>query len=231
MQPWSEYQETSATFFRELGMDASTNVSLQGVRTKHDIDVLVTFSHGGLDLTWVVECKRWKTKVSKVHVLALRQIVEDVGADRGILLAEHGFQSGAIEATEKSNVSVTNLLELHGSAADTLNRQRLLTFPLRIAQAHHDYWSISKTDRIELGIRTGMDDRGYLGQLVLGAAQDVLLSALADKYPPTGHYSGYQYAWKIENLSDALRWLDREVSELERRLATPEAISRRRLRE
>jgi hypothetical protein len=37
-------------------------------------------------------------------VLALRQIVTDVGADRGILLSEKGFQSGAVEAATLTNV-------------------------------------------------------------------------------------------------------------------------------
>jgi restriction system protein len=225
---WRTYQESAAAFFRELGMNASTDVTVEGVRTSHDVDVLVTFQHGGLDLKWVVECKEWKSSVSKVHVLALRQIVEDVGADRGILLAENGFQSGAIEATARSNVSVTSISDLRDTAAEALNRQKLLSFPLRIAQAHRNYWSISKADRIELGIRTDMDDRGYLGQLVLGAAQDVLLSALANEYPPKGLYSGNREAWKIGNLGKAVNWLEREVSELEARLNTPEAISRRR---
>ena len=88
---WKEYQEEAASFFRSLGLDASTDVTVEGVRTTHDIDVLVKSHHVGFEITWLVECKHWKTPVSKLHVLALREIVADVGADRGILLSEAGF--------------------------------------------------------------------------------------------------------------------------------------------
>lgn len=73
-----------------------------------------------------------------------------------------------------------------------------------------------------------VDDRGYLGQLVLGAAQDVLPSALAEQYPPRGLYSVNRDAWKIADLGEAIVWLETELSELEARLSTPEAIARRR---
>lgn len=73
--PWRDYQEEAAEFFRSLGLDASTNVSVDGVRTTHDVDVLVRSHHAGFDVLWLVECKLWKTPVSKLHVLALREIV------------------------------------------------------------------------------------------------------------------------------------------------------------
>jgi len=83
--PWRGYQEEAAELFRSLGLDASTNVSIAGVRTTHDVDVLVRSHHAGFDVLWLVECKLWKTPISKLHVLALREIVADTGADRGIL--------------------------------------------------------------------------------------------------------------------------------------------------
>jgi restriction system protein len=36
---WQEDQEEAAVFFRSLGLDATTNHTVQGVRTTHDIDV------------------------------------------------------------------------------------------------------------------------------------------------------------------------------------------------
>ena len=84
---WQDYQEEADAFFRELGLEAEADVTLQGIRTKHDIDVLVKTHHAGFDITWIIECKHWNTRVSKLHVLALREIVNDTGADRGILLA------------------------------------------------------------------------------------------------------------------------------------------------
>ncbi len=47
---WKGYQEETAEFFRSLGLSASTNVTLQGVRTSHDVDVLVTIDVAGFSV-------------------------------------------------------------------------------------------------------------------------------------------------------------------------------------
>ncbi len=61
MKAWKQYQEDAATYFRSLGLNASTDVTVKGVRSNHDIDVLVTSHYVGFDVTWIVECKCWKT--------------------------------------------------------------------------------------------------------------------------------------------------------------------------
>src|SRR5690349_4327718 len=85
---WKDYQQEAAEFFRSLGMSAHVDVTLQGARTTHDVDVVVRSKHIGFEVLWLVECKHWKSPVSKLHVLGLREIVSDLGADRGILLCE-----------------------------------------------------------------------------------------------------------------------------------------------
>jgi restriction system protein len=69
---WKDYQEEAASYFRSLGLEAETDVSLKGVRTTHDLDVVVKSRHVGFEVIWLVECKNWKLPVSKLHVLALR---------------------------------------------------------------------------------------------------------------------------------------------------------------
>lgn len=106
---WSEYQERTAEFFRALDMTATTNVTVQGVRGSHAVDVLVAFTRFGIAQTWVVECKHWSTAVSKDKVLTLLAVVQDVGADKGFLVADSGFQSGALRAASNTNLVLTSL--------------------------------------------------------------------------------------------------------------------------
>jgi hypothetical protein len=61
MKDWRICQEDTDSYFRSLGLDASTDITVNGVRTSHDIDVLVKSHHAGFDITWVEECKHWKT--------------------------------------------------------------------------------------------------------------------------------------------------------------------------
>ena len=142
MPGWREYQEEAAEFFRSLGLDANTDVTIQGVRTKHDIDVLVKSHHYGFDVTWIVECKHWKSPVSKLHVLALREIVADAGADRGFILSEAGFQSGAVAASNVTNVQVTLLANLNVTAREQINAVRLRELHDRVEHCNTRYWEI-----------------------------------------------------------------------------------------
>jgi restriction system protein len=89
---WRDYQDQVAQFFRSSGMDAK----VEGARARHDVDVLVEFEKLGIRHRWVVECKPWKRRIPKERVLTLQGVVSDIGGDRGFLLCEVGFQSGAI---------------------------------------------------------------------------------------------------------------------------------------
>ena len=182
---WKDYQEEAAGFFRNLGLDAQTDVTTKGVRTTHDVDVLVKSHHAGFDVTWIVECKHWKTKVSKLHVLALREIVADTGADRGILLSEIGFQSGAIEAASLTNVLVTSLAEARVKSEHDINAMRLRDLYDRLEACRECYWEIPKGARIEHGLRPDVGDCGYSGSTVISAVEDLLARGLRGRYPFT----------------------------------------------
>jgi hypothetical protein len=53
----------------------------------------------------------------KLHVLALREIVADFGADRGILVSESGFQAGAVEAASFTSAQLISLVNLKSRAS------------------------------------------------------------------------------------------------------------------
>lgn len=133
---WKSYQERVAQFFQLLGLEAHTDVKVQGTRTSHDVDVLVKSTHAGFDVTWLVECKHWERAISKLHVIALRQIVIDVGADRGILLSESGFQRGAQEAATLTNVQLASLDDLNQTTSASVHAMRLQDLSDRLFRCH-----------------------------------------------------------------------------------------------
>ena len=183
MKDWKKYQEEAASYFRSLGLDASTDVTVNGVRTNHDVDVLVRSHHIGFDITWIVECKHWKTPVSKLHVLALREIVSDVGSDRGILLSESGFQSGAIEAANLTNVQVTSINEMRKTAGKSINAMRLRELFDRVGICKDQYWEIPKGERIRVGLRPDVGVYDYSGTRVMDLCADLLTRAFRGIYP------------------------------------------------
>lgn len=106
---WRQYQEDAASIFRRLGYETSIEAKVRGARAKHAVDVYVRGQIGGASFSWVIECKAWKSRVPKEKVLALCSVVQDVGADRGFLLSEVGFQSGAIEAATCTNIKLASI--------------------------------------------------------------------------------------------------------------------------
>ncbi|QIA64265.1 hypothetical protein GT360_12425 [Vibrio astriarenae] len=141
---WKQYQESVAHFFKELGLDTEIEAIVHGVRGKHEVDVLVKGNIQGIQFTWVIECKNWKKSIPKEKVMALSSIVQDIGADRGFLLSESGFQSGAIKATAKSNITLTSLQELEEDAKQGLLDSTLGSISWRITKAQTQLRTINK---------------------------------------------------------------------------------------
>jgi hypothetical protein len=191
---WKKYQEEAAKFFRALGVNAETDVAVSGVRTTHDVDVLVKSHHAGFDVTWIVECKQWSSRVSKLHVLALREIVADVGADRGILLAESGFQGGAAEAASLTNVHITSLANLRNTASAEIYSMRLRELYDRLETCREQYWDIPKDQRITHGLRFDFGGLGYSGARIIEIVEDLLKKAFRGSYPVERPYPSELFA-------------------------------------
>jgi len=152
MKPsWKTYQQQAAEFFTTIGLSAAVEEPVQGIRVKHKVDVFVTGKVHGLDLRWVVECKQWSSNVPKEKVLALLAIVQDIGADKGILLSEVGFQSGAIKAARSTNLLLTSIADLKEDLKESMLETiisslhwRLTKVSTRLSALHkiqkeHDY--------------------------------------------------------------------------------------------
>jgi restriction system protein len=226
MPHWKEYQEEAAEFFRSLGLDANTDASIQGVRTKHNVDVLVKSHHYGFDVTWIVECKHWKESVSKLHVLALREIVTDTGADRGILLCEAGFQSGAVEAASLTNVQVTSLAHLNVTACEQISAVRLRELYERVERCSVRYWEIPKEKRIEDDLRQDVGEVGYNGASMLDVCRDMLSRASLGQYPfhceSMASYFTPKLQQEFQSATQVVEVVNELVQELEVRLTASE---------
>jgi restriction system protein len=216
-EAWFRYQEEVAGFFRELDFGAETNVRLKGVRTAHDVDVVVRSTHVGLPLFWLIECKLWPSQaVPKAAVLAFRQIVDDLGAERGVLLSETGFQKGAFEAAAQSNVHLSSLADLKASAHSELTNRRLANLYERYGKAKEQYWDIPKYVRLAYFIMMESVRQGeYPGHATLQFADEVLSKAMRGSYPI---HTALEGPVDVANASEVIQLLERLLGSLESRL-------------
>jgi len=144
---WRQLQEDTAELFRSLGCDAQVEASVAGARAEHKIDVWVHFKKFGIEAKWVIECKDWNSPVPKEKVLALRTVVEDVGADRGILISGTGFQPGAVRAAEKTNITLTDLDGLKETARHDLIGSVLHRIGTRIVELKYGLHNLYTWER------------------------------------------------------------------------------------
>ncbi|HEX5716000.1 MAG TPA: hypothetical protein VF179_07560, partial [Thermoanaerobaculia bacterium] len=86
--PWKTFEKLSlgVHLLRQEGALIEHNEKITGIRTgrPRQIDISVRFKHGYYDYLSVVECK--DTTVTIEHVEAFRTKIEDVGAQKGVMI-------------------------------------------------------------------------------------------------------------------------------------------------
>jgi len=108
---WHDLQQRVATILRESGLVSEVNRSLRLARGKVDVDVYAEDPTSTPPALYLCECKRWRSRVPQSEVQAFRTIVSDAGAHFGLFVSAVGFQAGAFEVVEHTNVHLLSWLE------------------------------------------------------------------------------------------------------------------------
>lgn len=123
---WQQYQIDVGTLLAELGFETEIENKITSARgVTHEVDVSARRVIAGIETLWIVECKLWRNKIGKEKVAALNDICQDLGADRGLLLSEAGFQSGALKHASGRSITLTSIEDLRANAAADLLAMRV----------------------------------------------------------------------------------------------------------
>ena len=197
---WREYQIKTAEFFSGIGLHTEIECEVVGVRGKHEIDVYAAGEFSGIEFKWVIECKAWKTNIPKEKVLALSAIVQDVGADRGFLMSEVGFQSGAIRSSQTSNITLTSIEDLSAITASFATNTLMGKTAWEVLKAKNRLLEIKKkSEAHEYNVERTM----LFGEL--GIIEMMLHEAAENKYPilyPTKGLEFYSFSELIKYAND-----------------------------
>lgn len=112
-----EYEELVADIIAQFPttLDAQLNqttIVLGNVKAvgksgqSHQIDVWVEFRRFGLLYRTIIECKCWDRPVGVEPVMVLAQRMEDLGAQKGVLVTTLGFQSGAYRLASSKGIAL-----------------------------------------------------------------------------------------------------------------------------
>ncbi|MFJ9158570.1 restriction endonuclease [Streptomyces griseoviridis] len=147
---WQKYQQEVSSFLSELGFDTRVDETVEGARAQHDVDVAARMRTPGVDTLWVVECKAWGWRVPKERILTLQGVVDDIGADRGLVFSESGFQAGAIRVTQNTNITLTGLEDFELNFQDEISSTKARILDRRISRLLQEFtavWDMAESER------------------------------------------------------------------------------------
>lgn len=221
---WFDFQENICDYFKSIGFEAETNKTVKGVRTNHDIDVYVHTKFMGQNLTWIIEAKKWKSKVNKLQVLGLRTIADDIGVDGGFIISEKGFQSGAIEASINTNIRLMTFEQLKIITKDFVEDDILKHYEERIILINRRYWSHSKVVRKDYGLRLELGDNTYSVPFIIHITEEAIRSARNKEYPIILETTlKEQYGeQKAENFQQLVNWMNINFNVIDRKVLDAE---------
>lgn len=104
---WKQLQAFTAAILSDCGFHTSVERTIPLVRGNAEIDVYAE-KKAAVESKVICECKHWASPVPQTVVHSFRTIVNDSGANHGFIISKAGFQKGAYEAIEKTNVSLLN---------------------------------------------------------------------------------------------------------------------------
>ena len=113
VKDWRDLQGKVAMLFREMGYEATTpfTIELAG-RGKKEVDVFVYDPRASVNQIILVECKNWQSSVPQDVVHSFHNVMGGAGANTGFIISKVGFQSGAYEAAQKTNIHLLTWEEL-----------------------------------------------------------------------------------------------------------------------
>jgi len=115
---WQELEVMVAQAFEEMGYETYRNHEVATVRGHVRIDVHALKKTTPIPTIVLCECKHWAKAVEQSVVYAFRAICSDTGAHFGLIISKVGFQSGANETRQATNIHLLNFIEFQETFFD-----------------------------------------------------------------------------------------------------------------
>lgn len=100
---WKDLEEKTSKFLTELGYACEIEKDIETVRGIVNVDVIAK-SKEIPSATVICECKCWNKAIPQTVIHSFRTVINDYGANFGIIISKKGFQSGALEGVKNSNI-------------------------------------------------------------------------------------------------------------------------------
>jgi hypothetical protein len=105
---WKNLENKVAQILSEAGFKTEVEKDITTARGTVKVDVFAVDISQLPNICYICECKYWENKVPKTVVHSFRTVVQDYGANFGILISKNGFQEGSYETVKNTNISLVD---------------------------------------------------------------------------------------------------------------------------
>jgi restriction system protein len=123
---WRKLQSDVAQILSECGFNTETEKNITTARGEVEIDVFAEDPMQTPHTIYLCECKHWNANVPKSEVHAFRTVVNDFGANWGLVISKQGFQRGAYEAAKNTNLKLLDWQEFQALFAERWYREHMV---------------------------------------------------------------------------------------------------------
>lgn len=85
------------------------NIIVEVADGNYQLDGLIEFTQAGLKYKILVECKHYKSSITREKVVVLYDKLRAIGAQKGVLISSSNFQSGAIKYATEHGIALIQI--------------------------------------------------------------------------------------------------------------------------
>lgn len=190
---WKDLQNKVAEVLVQSGfLNVEVEKKIETVRNSVTVDVFAQEVKFGRTSTLIFECKQWSAKVPQSVVQAFRATMSDCGADCGYIVSKSGFQNGALEAANYTNIRLRTWETFQTEFLNVWIENYLFPvceekFRLLIKASEYLFWPTWAKDLDEAGkeeLRTFCKKYEVLGNLIAMRFTRIGTEILKQTVPP-----------------------------------------------
>lgn len=139
---WKRFEDLAAHIQQSFAPGASVeqNVRILGLRSKvlREVDIAVRTRVGQYSIFIAIDCKDYRRKINVKDVETFIGLIKDVGANKGAMIAVHGFSPAAKNRARDAGVDLYRLVD-----AESHEWQAYVTIPVLIDDRSSSAFSLS----------------------------------------------------------------------------------------
>src|SRR5690606_5627127 len=103
---WKDLQNKINFILNAIGLNSQTEVLIKTTRGSIELDVLAIDEKSLDKIQYVIECKNWNKKIPQSVIHSFLTVMNETGGNIGYIISKKGFQKGAFEHTNFTNIKL-----------------------------------------------------------------------------------------------------------------------------